>query len=144
MSAEPEPPELRSLAVIASRGSSNSLFQIATLVRAATALGARVDVLFQDAALVKLGRDRVELSEWSSAYAAVSDEIQERLRAADFTDMESFLRDAKEHGDDVHFWANEESLAATGATLDELTPLLDGVRESTEFERQPTDALMRF
>jgi peroxiredoxin family protein len=144
MSEELEAPELRSLSVIATRGASNSIFQIATLVRAASALGARVDVLFQDAALAKLQRDRIDVNEWSPLYETVAGELQERLRAADFSDMESFLRDAKEHGDDVHFWASTETLASSVYSLADLTGLLDGERSSSELERQPTDALLRF
>src|SRR5262245_8714730 len=38
---------LHSLAIVATRGTSNNIFQVATLVRAATALEMTVDVLFQ-------------------------------------------------------------------------------------------------
>jgi hypothetical protein len=72
------------------------------------------------------------------------DGLDERLGAADFTDMESFLRDAKQHGDDVHFWAGSDSLAFSDYTLDDLTPLLDGERTSADFEQQFADAVLRF
>src|SRR5437899_1557677 len=105
-------PRLRSLAIVATRGTSNNLFQIATLVRAATALESKVDVLFRNAALAKLQSERINDSEWSDAYSTVAPSLAERLKAADFTQMEAFLRDAKEHGDHVHFWACSETLAA--------------------------------
>src|SRR5947208_7678544 len=108
---EAEPRPLRRIAITVTRGTSNNLFQVATLVRAATALDATVEVLFRDAALLKLERSRLNEPEWSPAYAAVGSSLVERLRAADFTEMETFLRDAKQHGDDVHYWASLETLA---------------------------------
>src|SRR5437016_1946703 len=111
------PPTLARLAIRVTRGTSNNLFQVATLVRAATALDATVDVLFCDAALVKLHRERVNVPAWSEAYAMVRPALEERLRAAEFVDMEHFLRDAKEHGDAVHFWACDESLQQEGLAL---------------------------
>src|SRR4051812_45525686 len=99
---EVEQKPLRRLLVTVSRGTSNNLFQVATLVRAATALEAAVDVLFQGSALRKLAPSRLSEPEWSSLYARVAPSLAERLRSADFSDMETFLRDAKEHGDEVH------------------------------------------
>ncbi len=135
---------LRSLAIVATRGTSNNLFQVATLVRAATALGTTVEVLFRDAALTKLRRDRINATEWSDAYAAVEPELADRLRAADFVDMESFLRDAKQHGDDVHYWACAESLV--DVQLDDLTPLIDGPRSVAQFDitAHAANAVLRF
>ncbi len=144
MTHVPDGPVLRSLAVIATRGTSNNLFQVATLVRAATALGTTVEVLFRDAALTKLRRDRINAPEWSDAYSAVDSELTDRLRAADFVDMESFLRDAKQHGDDVHYWACAESLV--DVQLDDLTPLIDGPRSVAEFDAtaRAADAMLSF
>jgi hypothetical protein len=88
----------------------------------------------------------VNVPEWSAAYAPIQDQIEERLRAADFVDLETFLRDAKEHGDHVTFWAAAESLAATGLELAQLTPLLDGPIEETAFwaATESADAVLRF
>jgi peroxiredoxin family protein len=137
---------LRSLAIVATRGTSNNLFQIATMVRAATALEATVQVLFDNAALLKLRLDRINLTEWSAVYAPVQDKLEERLRAADFMDMETFLREAKEHGDDVTFWASAETLASARLRLSDLTPLLDGERGRAQFlaEARSADALLTF
>lgn len=139
-------PRLRSLAVVATRGTTNNLFQVATLVRAATALECAVEVLFRDAALLKLQRDRINLPEWSPVYAAVVEGIEERLRAAEFVDMESFLRDAKQHGDVVRLWACAESLAAHGVSLGDLTPLLDGELREAAFleEARKAHAVLSF
>ena len=134
------------LAVIVTRGSTNNLFQAATLVRAATALDYAVDVLFRDEALVKLRRDRLNLAEWSAAYAPVRENLEERLRAAEFTDMETFLRDAKEHGDAVRFWACTDTLAAEQLTLEKLVPLVDGAITLESFldGARGADAVLRF
>ena len=141
-----EPDHLARLAIVVTRGTSNNLFQVATLVRAATALDAHVELLFQDDALLKLCPDRINEPEWSAAYAAVQSSLGERLRAADFTDMQSFLRDAKEHGDVVHYWASAETLARTGVGLDRLTPLLDGELAEAEFYQRSraANALLAF
>jgi peroxiredoxin family protein len=143
---EAEEPRLRALAIVATRGTSNNLFQIATLVRAATALDSKVDVLFRDAALAKLRSERINDSEWSDVYSIVAANLAERLKAADFTHMETFLRDAKEHGDHVHYWACSETLDQADYALGDLTPLLDGTRSARDFElsAQASDALVSF
>jgi peroxiredoxin family protein len=137
---------LHALAIVATRGTSNNIFQVATLVRAATALELVVDVLFVGDALWKIRRDRLNLSEWSAAYEAVLSELDDRLASADFTDMEAFLRDAKEHGDHVHFWAEADSLRVAGLDVAGLTPLLDGVRSRAAFlaEVRGADAVLTF
>lgn len=148
--AQPSPPteptRLEKLAIVVSRGTSNNLFQVATLIRAATALEAAVEVLFRDAALLKLHRDRINRPEWSPAYAAIESTLTERLRKADFTDMETFLRDAKEHGDVVHYWASSETVQREGLTIEQLTALLDGERSDATFltSARAADALLIF
>ena len=121
------------LAIVVTRGTSNSLFQAATLVRAATAIEWAVRVLFRDGAALKLTRERVNTDEWASIYTPVLDQLGARLKAADFVDMESFLRDAKEHGDDVRFWASEETFSAYGLSAADLIPCIDGTMGEVEF-----------
>lgn len=142
----PEPARLARLAIVVTRGTSNNLFQVATLIRAATALDAAVEVLFRDDALLKLDRRRINESEWSAPYAAVESHLGERLRTADFTDMETFLRDAKQHGDAVHYWASSETVARDSVALDDLTSLLDGQRTEADFvaDARSADALLTF
>jgi peroxiredoxin family protein len=128
------------------RGTSNNLFQVATLVRAATALDVTVDVLFSDAALARLHRDRINEPAWSRVYAAVLPGLQERLRDAEFVNMDRFLQDAKEHGDAVRYWACSETLEEQRLALGDLTMLLDGERSLAQFleEAQRADALLTF
>ena len=137
---------LRWLAIEVTRGTANNLFQVATLIRAATALEARVDVLFCDTALAGLRQDAINDLTWSSAYDLVLDALHNRLADAEFVDMARFLRDAKEHGDAVSFWACQESLDAIGAPLDAMAPLLDGARSRADFEATSAtaDARLRF
>ena len=131
----PEATPIGALVMEVTRGSSNNFFQVATLVRAATALEATVQVLFRGDAVVKLRRDHINLDEWTSIYEPVRDSLRERLRAAEFVDMEGFLRDAKEHGNEVKFWVSEETLRAEDLTLDRLVASIDGALSDEEFAR---------
>jgi len=99
-------------------------------------------VLFTGAALAQLRRDVLNEPVWSEAYHPILPALQQRLREADFEDMERFLRDAKEHGDAVHYWAARETLHAEGYDLRELTPLLDGARDEGEFKADTFDAIL--
>ena len=135
-----EAPLLGRLAVEVTRGSSNNLFQVATLVRAATAVEATVQVFFRGDAVPKVRQDRINLDEWSPIYDSVQSSLQERLLAADFVDMESYLRDAKEHGDEVQFWVSEQTLQKENLTLDLLVPSIDGALSDRAFERVAGDA----
>ena len=136
----------RTLAVTASGGRTNQLFQVATLVRAATALEARVLVLFRGDAVVKLRRDQLNRPDWSPSYARVEKELDERLRAAGFADLETFLREAKEHGDFVNFWASAETLEQSGLDIADLSEIIDGPRQDEEFaaDARRADTWLRF
>lgn len=131
----------RELAIVVTRGSSNNLFQVATLVRAATALEMRVLVFFKEGAAGKLRRERVNVPDWAPTYARVEPQLIERLGAADFEDMERFLRDAKQHGNDVEFWVEAESLDREGIGLVDLVPLLDGALDEAAFRQRATVAM---
>lgn len=124
------------LAIVVERGTSNNFFQIATLVRAATALDIPVRVLFRRAAALKLRRVTVNQDDWSPIYRPIVGQLHERLRAADFETMETFLRDAKEHGDDVRFWVSEESLADGAISLDDLITYVDGAVSDQAFAQE--------
>lgn len=128
------------LAVVVTRGSSNNLFQVATLVRAATALEASVRVLFRGEAVAKLARSRINADDWSPAYDPIKAELAGRLKAADFVDMESFLRDAKEHGDDVQLWVSAEALAQHGLQLSDLVSTVDGAASDAELNTMAASA----
>ncbi len=135
-SAAPPPP----LAIVAERGTSNNLFQIATLVRAATALEIPVRVFFRGPAALKLRREYVNVDEWAQIYRPIVGDLHERLRAADFETMETFLRDAKQHGDDVQFWVSEETLREFALSVDDLVTYVDGALASETFSREAAHA----
>jgi peroxiredoxin family protein len=139
-------PALRKLAVRVTRGGANNLFQVATLVRAASALDVTVDVLFCDAALQVLHRGDVNDASWSDAYEAVIPVLEQRLHDAEFVTMEDFLRDAKDHGDAVRYLACSDTLAAHRIALPDLTALLDGEQSLESFlsEAIDSDALLSF
>jgi hypothetical protein len=136
----------RTLAVSASGGRTNQMFQIATLVRAATALESRVLVLFRDDAVLKLRRDQINQPEWSPAYGRIEAALEERLRSAGFSDLGTFLQEAKEHGDFVSFWVSAETLQREGLTLFELSAIVDEVRSEADFDRdaRAADAWLTF
>lgn len=137
---------LGTLAIVATRGTSNNLFQVATLVRAATALNLSVGVFFRDEAALKLRRDRINEPEWAPVYRRIAPQLQERLRAAEFGDMETFLRDAKEHGDDVLLWVSAETMEAARLTPGDLTSVVDGVVTEASFRERlaQADAFLTF
>lgn len=136
----------RTLAVTASGGCTNHLFQVATLVRAATALEFQVLVLFRDQAVKKLRRDRVNVAEWSPSYARVEGGLEDRLRSAGFTDLETFIREAKEHGDFVSFWASADTIEQERIDVSELSDILDGTKLDADFavEARRADTWLTF
>ncbi len=129
-------PSARTLAIIVTRGTSNNLFQVATLVRAATALEMAVRVFFKGAAAGKLGRERVNLPEWAPVYARIEPKLMERLRAAEFEDMETFLQEAKQHGDDVEFWVAQETVDDRQLDLGDVSELVDGAITEAAFRER--------
>jgi peroxiredoxin family protein len=127
------PPPLRSLAIIVTRGTFNNLVQVATLIRVAAGDGSPVRVLFRDAALLAVRTDRIGALEFSPEFEGRETVTLELLRAADFEDLQSFLRDAKEHGDDVRYYACTSSMYYCNTQLEDLIPEIDGPRPLATF-----------
>jgi len=125
---------MRKVAIIVSNGSFNNLFQVSTLIRALTAsLETSVRVFFRDEAVVKVTRARINELNFSDFARPMEPEIVRRLREADFVDLQSFLRDSKEHGDDVKLFACTSSMYMYGVREEELIPEIDGARTLTDF-----------
>ena len=97
-------------------------------------------MLFRDAAGLKLQRNRVNADEWDASYHVIETDLRERLRSAEFVDMESFLRDAKQHGDDVAYWVSEETLEANRVSTPDLIGSVDGSMTETTFLERNVDA----
>jgi peroxiredoxin family protein len=133
MSREPTEHAQRSLALIVTRGTFNNLVQVATLIRTAAGDGTAVRVLFRDAALLAVRRDRIGAIEFSPEFEGREAVTLELLRAADFEDLQSFLRDAKEHGDDVRLYACTSSMYYCNTQLEDLIPEIDGPRSLATF-----------
>lgn len=114
---------MKTLAVIASRGSFNSLIQVATLLMAAVGSGVAVRVFFRDEAILKVTKTGAQEINLSDAYRGHEVEVRERLSAQELTDLPRLLREVKELGD-VRLYACSSSMAICGVKAEEL---LDGI-----------------
>lgn len=111
------------MAVIASRGTLNSLVQLATLLMAAVASGIEVRVFFRDEAIAALTRDGQRTLKLSEAYRGREAEVHERLVAQGLDDVARLLAEVRELGD-VRLYACSSSMAITGTRAGDL---VDGV-----------------
>ncbi len=138
---------MQKVAIIVSNGSFNNLINVATIVRAATASDMAVRVFFRDEAVLKLTREKVNEVNLSEAYRGMEDGVMERLRSADFESLQQFLRDSKEHGDDVKFYACTSSMHICGVKEEDLIPEIDEARPLSAFlleDASEADAIMTF
>ena len=114
---------MNTLAVIASRGSFNSLVQVVTLLMAAVGSEIAVRVFFRDEAVLKVTKKGAREINLSDAYRGQEGEVWERLSAQGLTDLPRLLADIKESGD-VRLFACSSSMAICGVRPDDL---LDGI-----------------
>lgn len=114
---------MKTLAVIASRGSFNSLVQVVTLLMAAVGSGVAVSVFFRDEAVLKLTRTGAGDINLSEAYRGHEEAVADRLSAQDLTDLPRLLRELKDLGD-VKLYACSSSMAICGVAA---ADLLDGI-----------------
>ena len=121
------------LAIIVTRGTFNNLVQVATLIRTAAGDGTPVRVLFRDAALLAVRADRIGAVEFSPEFEGREAVTLELLHAADFADLQTFLRDAKEHGDDVRYYACTSSMYYCNTQVEDLIPEIDAPRPLAAF-----------
>ncbi len=121
------------LAIIVTRGTLNNLVQVATLIRTAAGTGTPVRVLFRDAALLAVRTDRIGAVEFSPEFEGRETVTLELLRAAEFEDLQSFLRDAKQHGDDVRFYACTSSMYYCNTDAADLIGEIDAPKSLTAF-----------
>ncbi len=115
--------DVKSLAVIASRGSFNSLVQVATLLMAAVGSEMAVRVFFRDEAVLKLTRSRAREMNLSEVYRGIEAGVSERLKAQGLDDLPRLLADARQAGD-VRLYACSSSMAICGVKADDL---LEGI-----------------
>ncbi len=114
---------MKTLAVIASRGSFNSLVQVVTLLMAAVGSEIAVRVFFRDEAILKLTEARIGEMNLSEAYAGQEAGVRERLAAQGLTDLARLFRYVRECGD-VRLYACSSSLAICGLRAEDL---LEGI-----------------
>jgi peroxiredoxin family protein len=114
---------VKTLAIIASRGSFNSLVQVATLIMAAVGSEMAVRVFFRDEAVWKLIRSRAAEINLSEIYRGQEEPVRERLQAQHLDDLARLLEDARSAGD-VRLYACSSSMAICGVGADEL---LEGI-----------------
>ncbi len=114
---------MKTLAVIASRGSFNSLIQVVTLLMAAVGSGVAVRVFFRDEAVFKVTKTGAQEINLSDAYRGHEAAVRERLSLQELTDLPRLLREVKELGD-VRLYACSSSMAICGLKAEDL---LDGI-----------------
>lgn len=114
---------MKTLAIIASRGSFNSLVQVVTLLMAAAGSGVAVSVFFRDEAVLKVTKTGAREINLSDAYRGQEQAIRDRLSAQDLTDLPRLLQEVRDLGD-VKLYACSSSMAICGV---EAADLLDGV-----------------
>jgi len=114
---------VKTLAVIASRGSFNSLVQVATLLMAAVGSEMAVRVFFRDEAVFKLTKSRAHEINLSDIYRGQAAAVSERLRAQGLDDLPGLFAEARRAGD-VRLYACSSSMAICDVRPEDL---LDGV-----------------
>ena len=114
---------MTALAVIASRGSFNSLIQVLTLLMAAVGSGLAVRVFFRDEAVLKVTKTGAQEINLSEIYRGQEGAVSERLAAQGLSDLPRLLREIKEAGD-VRLYACSSSMAICGVQAEDL---LDGI-----------------
>ena len=122
---------VKTLAVIASRGSFNSLVQVATLLMAAVGSEVAVRVFFRDEAVLKLTKSRAAAINLSEIYQGQEAGVSERLRAQQLDDLPRLFADARRLGD-VRLYACSSSMAICGVVAEDLLEGME-VRGLTAF-----------
>ncbi len=120
------------VAIIVREGSFNNLVLLSTLIAGLAGAEARVRVLFRDEALLKLTKERVGTINFSPAFAGLEDEALERLQTSGFSDLETYLRHAKELGD-VKYFGCRSSLYMAGIEEGDLIAEIDEVMGVSRF-----------
>ena len=123
---------LQSLAIIVSRGSTNNLIQVLTLLMASVHADIKVRVFFRDEAVFRLTPAAINHLELTEAYSHDLAGTQRRLAALDLTDLQKLARDIKASGD-VKYYVCSSSLAICGMKKEALIPEIDEVRGLPSF-----------
>ncbi len=118
---------MKSLAVIVSRGRTNDLIQIITLLMAAVHSELRVRVLFRDESVLRLTPDAINRLDLSDAYRGQESAYRDRLKKHELEDLRALVGQIKASGD-VKLYACSSSLALAGLKREDLISEVDEVR----------------
>ena len=123
---------MQSLAVIATRGTTNGFLQVLTLLMGAVHSDLRVRVFFRDESLLRLTPAGIKEVVLGELYEAQRDAYLARLKKHELDDLQKLLAQIKASGD-VKLYACSSSLALAGLKKEELIPEIDESRGLTAF-----------
>ena len=123
---------MKSLALIASRGSFNSFVQVLTLAMAAVGSGISVRLFVRDEAVLKMTKKGAGVINLSDAYRGDETAVRDRVERQGLADVRALLREMKELGD-LKVYVCSSSLLIAGASAEDLIPEVDGVLGLTAF-----------
>ena len=123
---------MKSLAVIVSRGSTNNLIQVVTLLLAAVHSELKVRVFFRDESLFRLTPQGIKEPVFSGGYQAQLPALARRLKQHELDDLQKLLEQIKASGD-VKLYACSSSMALAGLKQEELIPEIDEMRGLPSF-----------
>ena len=118
---------MTSLAVIVSRGSTNNLIQVLTLLMASVHSDLTARVFFRDEAVARLAKDKINRLEFSDGYGKDPAGLEQRLKKLDLLDLHKLCRDIKASGD-VKYYVCSSSLAIWGLKREDLIEEVDEIR----------------
>lgn len=125
---------MQKVAIVVSNGSFNNLVLLSTLIAGlVSAFDTKVRVFFRDEAVLKVTKEHIGEINFSGAFAGMEEEALERLQTSGFVDLQSFLRHAKELGEDVKYYACRSSMYMIGAADADLIPEIDEVTSVSRF-----------
>ena len=123
---------MKKLAILATRGSLNSLVSLCTLAMAAAVSEYQVRIFVRDEAVLKLARKNVGTMNLSEQYREIEAEVSERLLRYGLGDLQKLIREMKSRGD-VKLYACTSSMAICGVAPEDLIPEIDEPRGLTSF-----------
>ena len=137
---------MKSLAIIATRGSTNALASVCTMAMAAAVSDIPVRIFFRDEAVLKLSKQHVKGVTLSEAFRGLETTVTKNLQTANLADLQAVLREVKAQGD-VKLYACTSSMAIAGVAPADLIPEIDEPRGLTSFlleEMSEADAVLTF
>lgn len=129
---------MKALAVIVTRGTTNNLIQVLTLMMASVHEDVSVRVLFRDESVLLLQPERMGKAHFSTCFQSVAD-LPGKLQKLELTDLRQLLQDIKDSGD-VACYACQSSLALCGLEAKQLISEVDGVKSMVAFMTEDMDS----